>query len=62
MKKIKLFFKNLFRKGKPCIYCGLKTTNIHKIPGSIFPIASVKNATRKKCSITTFRKENLCGF
>lgn len=31
MNKIKLFFKNLFRKGKPCIYCKLKTQDVRRL-------------------------------
>ena len=36
MNKLKLFFKNLFRKGKPCMYCGLKTESMHHVRGSIY--------------------------
>ena len=36
MNKIKFFFKNLFRKGKPCIYCGLKTQDFHRLPGHVY--------------------------
>lgn len=36
MKKIKLFFKNLFRKGKSCMYCGLKTESMHCVQGSTY--------------------------
>jgi hypothetical protein len=32
---IKNFFRNFFRKGRPCIYCGLKTRNLGHVFGSI---------------------------
>lgn len=36
MNKIKVFFKNLFRKGKPCMYCRLKTESVRRLPGSVY--------------------------
>jgi len=48
MKKIKLFFKNLFRKGKPCIYCGLKTTDVRRIPGQAYPYRICEKCYKKE--------------
>lgn len=36
MNKIKIFFKNLFRKGKPCMYCRLKTESVRRLPGRAY--------------------------
>ena len=46
MKKIKLFFKNLFRKGKPCI--GLKTTDVRRIPGHAYPYRICEKCYKKE--------------
>lgn len=36
MMKLKTFFKNLFRKGRPCVYCGLKTQCLGRVYGSAY--------------------------
>lgn len=33
---IKNFFKNFFRKGRPCVYCGLKTQCLGYVYGSAY--------------------------
>ena len=33
---IKTFFKNFFRKGRPCVYCGLKTQCLVHLNGSVY--------------------------
>ncbi len=56
MNKIKLFFKNLFRKGKPCIYCKLKTTDIRRLPGHAYSYRICERCYKRELFNESFMK------